>query len=116
VDYATAKFWIDLAQTFFTGALGVYIYMVNRERVTNRRIKELEDTLEERLNDHASRLAKVETTCCTTPSQTQLHTELGKVYERMNRIDTTLNDLAGESRANRQLLTTMHTFLLERNA
>jgi oligoendopeptidase F len=60
VNYDAIKIWVDVAQFFITGAIGVYIYLVNKSDATNERISTLAEDHDERLDDHQQRLSRVE--------------------------------------------------------
>jgi len=57
MDLDAAKFWFQVAQTLITAALGVYVYISNRNRVTNERISSLERDMDTRIDGHTERLA-----------------------------------------------------------
>lgn len=60
MNYDAIKIWVDIAQFAITGAIGIYIYLVNRGDATNRRITDLEKSHDERLDQHQSRISKLE--------------------------------------------------------
>ena len=60
MNYDAIKIWVDIAQFAITGAIGVYIYLINRGDATNRRISDLEKSHDERLDHHQSRISKLE--------------------------------------------------------
>lgn len=60
MNYDAIKIWVDIAQFAITGAIGVYIYLVNRGDATNRRIDNLEKSHDDRLDKHGSRISKIE--------------------------------------------------------
>jgi len=60
VNYDAIKIWVDVAQFLITGAIGVYIYLVNKGDATNERISNLAEDHDERLDDHQQRISRVE--------------------------------------------------------
>ena len=60
LNYEAAKFWFDVLQFILTLAIGVYVWVVNRHRVTHTRIAGLEDHVADKFADHEKRLITVE--------------------------------------------------------
>ncbi len=54
------KIWVDVAQFLITGAIGIYIYLVNKGDATNHRITTLAESHDARLDDHRNRIARIE--------------------------------------------------------
>lgn len=91
MNYDALRFWFDLLQFLLTGGVGIYVYLSNRQRVTSGRIRELEEDMDERLDDHHQRLARVEEHIKHLPT----HADIGAVHERLNAIHGELQNLAG---------------------
>lgn len=91
IDYSVLRFWFDVLQFLLTGGVGFYVYLSNRHRVTNSRIRELERDMDQRLDDHHQRLARVEEHVKHLPT----HADIGAVHERLNAIHGELRSLAG---------------------
>lgn len=60
MDYAAWRFWIDLGQIGATGAIGVYVWWTNREKVTSARFATLEEEVRKRLPVEALERARAE--------------------------------------------------------
>lgn len=87
-----AKFWFQVAQTLITAAIGFYVYLTNRHRVTNERISSLERQMDGRLDQHAERMAHLETSIAAAPT----HKDLEKVHEKLNRVAEDTSRMSGE--------------------
>lgn len=109
LDYQALKFWVDLAQATFTLGLGVYVYITSRERATNERVRVVEEKTDKRLDDHESRLSKVEAACTSAPN----HQDLGGVYERVNSVDGKVNEIAGQLKVIGRAVDMINQHLLE---
>lgn len=62
MDIEQLKLLFNVLQFLLTGGIGFYVYMSNKNRVTNERMGKMEDDIDTRLDDHSSRLARVEET------------------------------------------------------
>lgn len=78
-----------------SGGAWLYIYLINRNRVTNERIAKLQDDVDTRLDNHADRMARLESDIIHAPN----HGHLGSVYDRVGAIDQRLARLEGEFKA-----------------
>lgn len=88
------KFGFQVLQVILTGAVGIYVYLSNKDKVTNDKIDKLEGDLDEKLNTQGERIAKLEATSEKAPS----HNDIAKVYESLNTLAATVNQLVGENR------------------
>ena len=59
---------VDVGQFAVTGAVGVYVWFVQREQVRREALQRLETDVDDRLDDVISRLAKIETNMGTQPT------------------------------------------------
>lgn len=111
-DYQAAAFWLGVTNFAVTTGLGLYLWVYNKDRVTNGRITALETDIDARLDDHTARLVRLE--------QEQRHSlghgDLEPIYERVNTISEQMSALGGEFNAVKRLLETMHRHLLESRA
>lgn len=53
IDYSAYKFWFDVLQLVGTGAIGVYVWWANRQKVTAKRFTELEEQVAGRISTSA---------------------------------------------------------------
>lgn len=75
-----------------TWGLAFYVHLVNKNKATTDRMERLEHDLLLRLNQHGDRLTKVESQLSNMPS----HTDLGKLYDRLNDQSRDVARMAGE--------------------
>jgi hypothetical protein len=110
MDVLWVTFWVQLAQFLMMCGIGFYVYISNKDRVTNGRIGKLEKDLDRKLDGHIERIVAVE-----TRSEAALtSTDLNGIHEKINKIGNDINLLSGEFSGVRNLLNTLHTFLLGR--
>lgn len=86
MSYDAMKIWIDVAQFLITGAIGIYIYLINKNDATNRRIAKVEKDTDTRLDNHASRIAKLEGAIEVLPT-----------HQDMNQLNNKVGSLARET-------------------
>lgn len=79
MDMELAKLAFQAGQFLLTGGVGFYVYMSNKNKVTNDRIGKLETGLDNRLDDHASRIARLEEASKHAPT----HADLSAIYTEM---------------------------------
>lgn len=104
------KFGFQVLQFLITGALAVYVYLSNKDKVTNDRIGKLEDDLDGKLDGHGERIKALETRTDQAPT----HTDLGKLYEKINEVSGGMKELKGEFTATNRTLQLIHETLMER--
>lgn len=109
MQYETIKIWIDLTQWLTTAAVGLYVYAVNRHRVTNARISALEEHVDKRMDDHSDRLARLEQDARHAPS----HEDLKRIHHRLDSVNGELREMRGEFHAANRTLELIHQHLLD---
>lgn len=123
IDYTAWRFWWDVLQTCFLAAITIYIWWVNRDRVTQSRITQLKDDtaktvggIRQEIGELATRLTRVEADCCHMPG----HDDLGKIYERINGVSaevadvsSEISEVSGEMKAMRRSLDLITQHLME---
>lgn len=103
---------IAVANFILTWGVALYMYLANKNKATNERIGKLETDIEAKFEDrskaeeekfqavtkslgvYAERIQHLETTAETAPN----HGDLAKVYEAINGLSGTVNQLVGENR------------------
>ncbi|MBA4381818.1 MAG: hypothetical protein C0406_04560 [Sideroxydans sp.] len=90
MDLELAKFLFQVLTFLMTGGIGIYVYLSNKDKVTNDRIGKLEEDIDTKFETYGERIAKLE----TNPS----HADIAKVYESINALSATVNQLVGENR------------------
>lgn len=108
MDMELVKFGFDVLQFLMTGGVAIYVYLSNKDRVTNDRIARLEDDLDDRLDGQGERIAKLE----TLSEQSPTHDDLGGIHEKINQLRSEVGMLSGEFVGVRNLLNTIHNHLL----
>lgn len=89
-----AKFLFQVLTFLMTGGIGIYVYLSNKDKVTNDRIGKLEDEIDSNFTNQGERIAKLETASGTAPN----HADIAKVYDSLNTLAATVNQLVGENR------------------
>jgi len=108
MDIETAKLGFQILQFIATGAVGVYVYLTNRDKVTNERITRLEDDLDGKLDTHGERIATLEEAAKHSPSRN----ELALIHEKINRATESIGELSGEFKGVKTTLNLIHQYLL----
>lgn len=91
-----------------TAAVGFYVYLTNKDKVTNDRITKLENDVDMRLNSHSDRLARIEEAVQHAPT----HEHLGELHTRINDVATGLSTLTGEVKGMHHTLNLIQQYLL----
>ena len=108
MDTETLNFYFDVAQFFATGAIGVYVYISNKNRVTNDRITVLESDLDARLEGQSVRVAKLEEAAEHAPT----HGDLGELHKRVTEVGGEVKLLRGEFHGAKHVLDVIHNHLM----
>lgn len=91
MEYDALRFWFDVVQVAGTVAIGIYVWLANRQRVTTQSIRALEQDVDERLDDHGTRLTRLEEEVRHLPT----HDDIGGVFKRIDQIHGDLKELTG---------------------
>ncbi|ANQ83688.1 hypothetical protein dqs_0612 [Azoarcus olearius] len=83
-------FYLDIAQKAVTFGIAVWLYLEKKRDTTHARIDALERSHDERLDDHARRIATVEARSGPT------HADLGDMHEKINQVANTSSRMEGE--------------------
>lgn len=87
-DYNALDFWWKVFITIANLGVWLYMYLLNRNRVTNERINRMEVGMTDTIGAHSDRLSRLEKDVSHSPT----HDDLGKLYERMNDLEHRLGD------------------------
>jgi len=98
-----------------------WMYIANRNKVTNARIGQLETEFGEKMDTHGNRLSRLEQDVQHSPT----HDDLGKLYERMNGLEHRLGDridsvngaikrIEGENASQTRILNLVYESLIDR--
>jgi hypothetical protein len=104
------KFAFQVLQFLLTGSIGVYVYMSNKDKVTNDRISKLEDDIDAKFDGHVERIAKLEARAEKAPT----HKDMAELHEKVNQVSACVNRLEGEFTGANRTLQLIHETLMER--
>lgn len=90
MDVETIKAWLQGINMLGTFALGVWLYLEKRSDKTNERVSELAAKVEKLDKD----VSALEGAAGSAPN----HADLAKVYDSINELAKTVNQLVGENR------------------
>ncbi|OHC68625.1 MAG: hypothetical protein A3H93_09180 [Rhodocyclales bacterium RIFCSPLOWO2_02_FULL_63_24] len=92
MDLDTAKFMLQVLEFVVVGSCSVYVYIANKNRVTNERITEMETGLEEKIDGHGERIAHLEAHAEQAPT----HGDLGDLYTEVNKVNQQVSAQGGK--------------------
>lgn len=121
MDMEVVKFGFQVLQFIATAGVGFYVYMSNKDKVTNDRIDtmqkgigekfvKLEDDLDDKLEKQGERIAGLEAKTGGAPT----HTDLSRIHEKINEVSNGMSALKGEFTATNRTLQLIHETLMER--
>lgn len=90
MDLETLKAWMQAVNMLGTFALGIWMYLERRSDKTNERVAELWQRLEQTDRD----VSALKTTAQAAPT----HGDIARVYDSLNTLAGTVNQLVGENR------------------
>lgn len=106
MDLELAKFLFQVLTFLMTGGIGFYVYMSNKDKVTNDRIGKLEEDIDDKLDSYSERIAKLE----VGPT----HSHLGEIHNKVNEVVGEMKELKGEFNATNRTIQLIHETLMER--
>ena len=133
INYTAWWFWINVAQTVFTAAIGIYVWWSKRDEVTAGRFSKLEKAVSERitrkeLDEHevdnkdrldrhrkemvemTNKLIKMETDICHLPSQLDMRV-LG---DRISGLQKSLGEFSGRLQGVNRAVDLINEFLIQK--
>lgn len=90
MDLESLKAWMQAVNMLGTFALGAWMYLERRSDKTNERVTELAQRLEQIDRDVSS----LQSTSQAAPT----HADIARVYDSLNTLAGTVNQLVGENR------------------
>lgn len=107
IDYRAWAFWLQFAQVVGYLILGVWVWISNRRKATvaeimavRTELQQVKNMQSDKCNIHQERTTKIEEAMKTAPT----HNDLGQMYERINSVKGTVDEMSGTLKAvNRQL-------------
>lgn len=106
MDLELAKFLFQVLTFLMTGGIGIYVYLSNKDKVTNDRIGKLEEDLDEKLDGHGERIASLESSAIR-------HKDLAELHEKINSVSGDVKTLAGEFTGVRNLLMMLNEYMVK---
>jgi hypothetical protein len=87
-----------------------WMYLANRDKVTNTRISKLEQDIDIMLDSHSNRLTSLEVEAKRAPG----HGDLAEIHSRINDLTGTLKRIEGEGAAQTRILNLVYESLIDR--
>ena len=100
-----AKFLFQVLTFLMTGGIGIYVYLSNKDKVTNDRIGKLEEDLDAKLDGHAERITALETGSIK-------HKDLSELHEKINGVSNNVSALTGEFTGVKNLLMGINDYMI----
>lgn len=88
----------------------IWMFLANRDKVTNARISTLQEEIDGKLDEHGNRLTSLERTQELGPT----HDDLGKLHGRIDELSSLLKRIEGESSAQTRILNLVYESLIKR--
>lgn len=110
MDYEKIRFWISIAEWVTTAGVWLYVWNVNRNRVTDKRITALEEHMDEKMDGHADRIARLEQDTKHAPN----HEDMKRLHQRLDGVNGELKEMRGQFTTANHTLTLIHRHLLEK--
>lgn len=109
MNIETLKFGFQILQFLLTAGVGFYVYMSNKDKVTNERISKIEKTIDEKLDQHGERISKLEVHTQQAPT----HKDLADIHEKINEVSGCVSRIEGEFVGSKHTLHLIHDFLMK---
>jgi hypothetical protein len=100
IDYAALRFYFDVLVAAGLFANFWWAIMDRKNRATADQLASHKAATADSLNQHSQRLSGIEAKIESIPS----HSDLAKVYESVNALSATVNQLVGENRGQTDIL------------
>ncbi len=112
INYGALDFWWKVGITLINLAIGLYLFWERHNDANKRRIDTMERDVDDRLDDHGARLAKIEAKLDDMPS----HEDIGHVHDRITRLGEDVKLITGEMTGIKTTLNLIHQHLLNWSA
>lgn len=110
MDMGMLDFMLKALQFLLWAGTSFYVYISNKDKVTNERIGRLETDIDAKIDGHTERIAKIEARSEKAPT----HDDLAKLYDKLNKQSECLHRLEGEFEGVKRTLQLIHETLMER--
>lgn len=94
------KIWLQVINMLATFGVGIYVWISTQDKVTNKRISDLEEKVDTRIDCYAERIARVEQDLQHGPS----HDDIKRIHARIDAVDQRLSRIEGEFKSQVDLL------------
>lgn len=108
MNYEEWRFWLYFVQVALWVATGIYLFFSRRSAVRSAQFENLKNEMAKKLDDHEARIVRVESSCAGAPD----HDDLSKVYDSVNALAATVNQMVGGMDALKGSVDLMHQYLL----
>lgn len=112
MDTESIKFAITLAQFVMLIALAAYTYLGDQNKATTTRVATLETDLTDKYEEHGERISRLE----VSVDGQLTHKDLADLYESINQLSATVNQLVGEAKMQNDCLRMMINHMVNRRA
>ncbi|MDR2221003.1 MAG: hypothetical protein LBE24_10580 [Methylobacillus sp.] len=99
----------QVLQFLITGVIGFYVHLVTKDKVTNDKIRAIQETQTRVNEEHGSRLSRLESEIGGAPT----HEHLSDVYEKINEVAVCVSRLKGEMEGMNRTLSLIHETMME---
>lgn len=107
MDLELAKFLFQVLTFLVAGGTGFYVFMSNKDKVTNDRIEKLEDDIDEKFEEFGQRVATLE----AGPGRR----DIGELHNKINLVSGDMRELKGKFDATNNTLSLIHQTLMKGN-
>lgn len=111
LDYNALEFWLKFSAVLAQGVTFCWLFLINKNKVTNSRINEMEEATSNKLQAMALRLERLEADARHAPT----HDDLKRVHARMDESMGEVRQLGGKLDAMAHTLRLIEEHLLNRD-
>lgn len=115
-NYAAWQFWFSVGTYIVAFAVGIYVWLSNRDKArqqdlravedcASNDIKDVKDTLTTAIENVGSRVTRLEAGMIS-------HSDLGEVHEKINKVSGQVNELSGAVKGIQGGVNMIHEYLL----
>lgn len=125
VDYQAVALWISVANFILTWGLALYMYLANKNKVTNERINTLQVDVDKKFDDARNRLTHLEATTAHDTAErvatleqhaadAPKHGDLARLHARIDEVAGAIKRIEGESTAQTRILNLVYESLIKK--